>query len=152
MDLKGKRIAVLGLAYKAETDDIRESPAISIVAKLLAEGAEIHAHDPTTPRLCLTSRSCLRTSTITTASSARSLGFNYSGTGRYVIERILEYGDDQSITWLRRNVTPKDIAEVVKSSRVISPNTAALWALILDISNEEITCLSILSTKQHYAS
>ncbi len=61
---------------------------------------------------------------------------------RYVIERILEYGDDQSITWLRRNVTPKDIAEVVKSSRVISPNTAALWALILDISNEEISCLS----------
>ena len=46
MDLKGKRIAVLGLAYKAETDDIRESPAISIVAKLLAEGVEIHAHDP----------------------------------------------------------------------------------------------------------
>lgn len=46
MDLKGKRIAVLGLAYKSETDDIRESPAISIVARLLAEGAEIHAHDP----------------------------------------------------------------------------------------------------------
>ena len=45
IDLKGKRIAVLDLAYKAETDDIRESPAISIVAKLLAEGAEIHAHD-----------------------------------------------------------------------------------------------------------
>ena len=61
---------------------------------------------------------------------------------RYVTERILEYGDDESIIWLRRNVAPNDIAEVVKSSRAISPNTAALWALILDISNEEITCLS----------
>ena len=71
---------------------------------------------------------------------------------RYVIERILDYGDDESVRWLRRNVVPKDIAEVVKSSRVISPNTAALWALIFDISNEEITCLSIPSTKKHYAS
>ena len=71
---------------------------------------------------------------------------------RYVIERVLEYGDDQAIIWLRRNADPKDIAEVVKSSRAISPNTAALWALILDISNEEIACLSIPSTKQHYAS
>jgi UDPglucose 6-dehydrogenase len=44
--LKGSRIAVLGLAYKSETDDVRESPAITIVGKLLAEGAEVHAHDP----------------------------------------------------------------------------------------------------------
>ena len=62
---------------------------------------------------------------------------------RYVIERIIEYGDDESIIWMRRNVAAKDIAAVVKSSRAISPNTASLWALILDISNEEITCLSI---------
>jgi hypothetical protein len=68
---------------------------------------------------------------------------------RYVIERILEYGDDQSIKWLRRKVAPKDIAAVVKSSREISPNTAALWALILDISNKEIACLSIPSPIQH---
>jgi UDPglucose 6-dehydrogenase len=46
LDLKGRRVAVLGLAYKSETDDVRESPAIAIVARLLAEGAEVHAHDP----------------------------------------------------------------------------------------------------------
>ena len=45
-ELKGSRVAVLGLAYKSETDDVRESPALAVVTRLLAEGAEIHAHDP----------------------------------------------------------------------------------------------------------
>jgi UDPglucose 6-dehydrogenase len=45
-NLNGKTIAVLGLAFKNETDDIRESPALSIVGKLLEEGAKIQAHDP----------------------------------------------------------------------------------------------------------
>ncbi|HET8668414.1 MAG TPA: UDP-glucose/GDP-mannose dehydrogenase family protein [Terriglobales bacterium] len=44
--LKGKRLAVLGLAFKGGTDDIRESPAISIVASLLREGCEVVTYDP----------------------------------------------------------------------------------------------------------
>lgn len=44
--LKGKRLAVLGLAFKGGTDDIRESPAISLVEKLLAEGSQVVAYDP----------------------------------------------------------------------------------------------------------
>jgi UDPglucose 6-dehydrogenase len=44
--LRGKRLAVLGLAFKGETDDIRESPAIEMVKMLLAEGCSIAAFDP----------------------------------------------------------------------------------------------------------
>jgi UDPglucose 6-dehydrogenase len=44
--VRGKRIAALGLAYKGETDDVRESPAIDIIRKLLQAGAKVTAYDP----------------------------------------------------------------------------------------------------------
>ena len=44
--LRGKRLAVLGLAFKGGTDDIRESPAILLVETLLQEGCSICAYDP----------------------------------------------------------------------------------------------------------
>jgi UDPglucose 6-dehydrogenase len=44
--IKGKRVAVLGLAFKANTDDIRFAPALEVMKRLLEEGAEVHACDP----------------------------------------------------------------------------------------------------------
>jgi UDPglucose 6-dehydrogenase len=44
--LRGKRLGVLGLAFKGGTDDIRESPAIFLVQALLQEGCKITAYDP----------------------------------------------------------------------------------------------------------
>ena len=44
--LRGKRIGVLGLAFKGGTDDIRESPAIAIIQELLKQGASVCAYDP----------------------------------------------------------------------------------------------------------
>lgn len=45
-DFTGKTAAVLGLSFKPETDDIRESPAIAVVRDLLAAGASVRAFDP----------------------------------------------------------------------------------------------------------
>ncbi|MBN1649492.1 MAG: UDP-glucose/GDP-mannose dehydrogenase family protein [Spirochaetales bacterium] len=44
--IENRKIAVLGLAFKQQTDDIRESPSLVLVEKLIAEGASIQAHDP----------------------------------------------------------------------------------------------------------
>ena len=44
--LVGKRVAVLGLAFKADTDDIRESVSLKIIGLLLSKGAEVSAFDP----------------------------------------------------------------------------------------------------------
>ncbi len=45
-DLRGKKIGVLGLSFKPETDDMRESPAIDIVHTLIERGATVRAFDP----------------------------------------------------------------------------------------------------------
>ena len=45
-DLRGKHIAIWGAAFKPRTDDIRESPALTLVDALLADGARVAIHDP----------------------------------------------------------------------------------------------------------
>ena len=64
------------------------------------------------------------------------------GHERYIIERVLEYGSDQTIRWLYHTFGPQTIGDVVRRSRKISRNTATLWALVLDIPKEQIQCLS----------
>jgi UDPglucose 6-dehydrogenase len=45
-NLKGKRLAVWGLAFKPQTDDMREAPSVKVIEALLAKGASISANDP----------------------------------------------------------------------------------------------------------
>lgn len=53
--IAGKKIAILGFAFKSNTNDTRESPAIRVIQELLEEGAKIHVHDPKveTSQMCL---------------------------------------------------------------------------------------------------
>ena len=44
--VRGKRIGVWGLAFKPRTDDVRSSPSLAVIRRLLAEGALVRAHDP----------------------------------------------------------------------------------------------------------
>jgi UDPglucose 6-dehydrogenase len=44
--LSGRRVAVLGAAFKEGSDDVRDSPALDVAARLLAEGARVHLYDP----------------------------------------------------------------------------------------------------------
>ncbi|WP_187441974.1 UDP-glucose dehydrogenase family protein [Sutcliffiella horikoshii] len=45
-ELKGKKLAVLGLAFKPNTDDMRAAPSIDVIPKLLEDGADVVAYDP----------------------------------------------------------------------------------------------------------
>jgi UDP-N-acetyl-D-glucosamine dehydrogenase len=49
--LKGARVLVLGVAYKPDIDDIRESPALEVIDLLRKKGAEVSYHDPYIPAL-----------------------------------------------------------------------------------------------------
>ena len=51
MSVKGARIAVLGVSYKPGVGDVRESPALKIIALLRELGAEVVYHDPHVPAL-----------------------------------------------------------------------------------------------------
>lgn len=51
-ELEGRAVAVLGLSFKPDTDDVRESPAVEIIDAIVAAGASVHVHDPAAMAAC----------------------------------------------------------------------------------------------------
>jgi len=65
----------------------------------------------------------------------------------YIIERLID--DDRAIHWVKQRYSPGQIADVVRTSRAISRNTANLWALMLKIPRGKIRCFSDPSLLPH---
>lgn len=61
---------------------------------------------------------------------------------RYVIERLLEYGDIPSLRWMERRFSRDEIVEVLKTSRALSRKSANFWLKILGVPREEVRCMS----------
>jgi len=58
--LKGARVLVLGVAYKADVGDVRESPALRVMSVLERRGAKLSFHDPFVPAVKVNGRSLIR--------------------------------------------------------------------------------------------
>ncbi|HEX7950164.1 MAG TPA: nucleotide sugar dehydrogenase [Candidatus Limnocylindrales bacterium] len=87
--LVGRRIAQLGLAFKADTDDVRESPAMALAANLRAAGAEVVTHDPRAER-----RAHLADPTLVVAPTALEA---ISGAEAVVV--VTEWAEYRAIDW-----------------------------------------------------
>jgi len=65
--LKGSRVLMLGVAYKKDIDDVRESPALGIAEELLQKGAKLEYHDPFIPEMRLDGKGTLKNIELTDA-------------------------------------------------------------------------------------
>lgn len=59
----------------------------------------------------------------------------------FIIERLLEYGELDSIEWLQNNYPKEEVIKVLRSSKRISPKTGVFYALYFDISESELECI-----------
>lgn len=60
---------------------------------------------------------------------------------RYTIERVLEYGDEQAVAWMRRTFTEEQTLDVLRTDRNLTPLSANFWALLFKVPVEEVVAL-----------
>ena len=63
----------------------------------------------------------------------------------YAIFRVLEFGDESAVAWLRETFSPEEIRRVLSTERRLSPKSAQFWALIYGIPTHEVAALSTTS-------
>jgi len=51
---------------------------------------------------------------------------------RFIIERVMEYGDDEAVRWLLRTYTHEELAEALRESRALSAKTVSCWRNYLE--------------------
>lgn len=60
---------------------------------------------------------------------------------RYVLAKLLEYGDEKAINWMKRNFTKNQIEDVLYHYRIVSPQSANFWAVVFNIDKKKVLCL-----------
>lgn len=60
----------------------------------------------------------------------------------FVVERILEFGDEGAVSWMARSYSPEQIRRVLTGSRQLSRKSAAFWAWLFNVDRGEVRCLS----------
>lgn len=66
----------------------------------------------------------------------------------YVLNRILNYGDEKAIAWMWKNFKNSEIKYALSNFRDFSQKSANFWALILNLPREKVLCLKRLSLKE----
>ena len=59
----------------------------------------------------------------------------------YTIERVLEYGDEVAVAWLRRSFTEEQILDVLRTDRHLTPLSANFWALIFGVPARDVVAI-----------
>jgi len=64
-----------------------------------------------------------------------------NASSRDVLARLLEYGNERAISWMKRNFTRHQIEDILFYYRSVSPQSANFWALIFNIDKRKVLCL-----------
>lgn len=67
--------------------------------------------------------------------------FNPTTFPQYTIARVLEYGDDKAVAWLKETFSEARISEVVRTERRLSRRSANFWALVYRIPSDQVAAL-----------
>ena len=59
----------------------------------------------------------------------------------YTIERVLEYGDEDAVAWLRRTFAHEQILDVLRTDRHLTPLSANFWALLFRVAARDVAAL-----------
>ncbi len=59
----------------------------------------------------------------------------------YVLRRLLDYGDEEAISWMWKNFTEAEIKNILYNYRDLSLKSANFWAVIVDVKKEDVKCL-----------
>ncbi len=130
--LAGVTVAVWGLAFKAETDDVRESPALVVVDELLAAGAAVRVHDPAalaTARRHLGDRVCYAAHAYEALEGAAALA---------VVTEWLEYRNPDFDRIKRLLTRPL----IVDGRNLYDPERLARLGFTYDSIGRRLTCAS----------